>query len=493
MKNIFRYSIFLLIGSLLTFSSCTKDWEEKNVSPNDPSVVPFTNILAHTIRYTGDVFYDSWQGMNNYLSYSGLVTKIQYIDEARYQYRGGTVNTAWSNYYVLQNDLANMRVLAKEQEGPYLEAVAITYSVFLWQMATDQWGDIPYSAAIDLENDVLQPAYDSQQAIYTDLFAKLVEANNLFRSAPSAAYPSIGAGDFVYGADEAQWQKWCNSLRLRLAIRISKVDPATARTNIEQILGDPATYPIFTSNADNAQFAWPGVAPYKEPWAADNETRDDHGMAKTLIDDMLANADPRLPIYADTLADGTYAGAIEGGLNSEVSTAATSRIGKYFRKNTEGYTYFQKYPEVMFIIAEAALNGWNTGAWTAQSAYEAGITASMSELDIAAADITTYMEQTDIDWNGGIVANATQIAHEKWIALFKMGQEAWAEQRRVDYPLMGMSSGSLYKGHNRQPFRYPYPTDEANLNSANNSAAAVGVVDDFWGKQMWWDTRTGVN
>ncbi|HEC44636.1 MAG TPA: SusD/RagB family nutrient-binding outer membrane lipoprotein, partial [Bacteroides sp.] len=71
--------------------------------------------------------------------------------------------------------------------------------------------------------------------------------------------------------------------------------------------------------------------------------------------------------------------------------------------------------------------------------------------------------------------------------------EAWHESRRTDVPLMPAAPGSAFPGHNRPPFRYPYADDEKNLNSVNVEAAMNGVVDHFWGKQLWWDTRTGVN
>ncbi|MCD6113521.1 MAG: SusD/RagB family nutrient-binding outer membrane lipoprotein, partial [Bacteroidales bacterium] len=69
----------------------------------------------------------------------------------------------------------------------------------------------------------------------------------------------------------------------------------------------------------------------------------------------------------------------------------------------------------------------------------------------------------------------------------------WACTRRTDFPLMSAAPSSVYNGHNRPPFRYPYPTDEVNLNGNNIDSHMNGIVDHFWGQQMWWDTRTGVN
>jgi len=87
----------------------------------------------------------------------------------------------------------------------------------------------------------------------------------------------------------------------------------------------------------------------------------------------------------------------------------------------------------------------------------------------------------------------TKIYVQKWIAMFKEGQELWALQRRTNYPPMAPAPASNYKGHNVGPFRYPYPSTEFNLNGENADKAAAGIVDHFWGKQLFWDTRTGVH
>ncbi len=310
MKKIFNFTLVVLAIGLIT-TSCTKNWEDMNIDPNNPVDVPMTNILANSIVYTGDQFFDDWQGMNNFCSYTGQVTKIQYIDEARYQYRSNVVDNAWRDYYRIQMDLQKLREKAIAADNPYMEGAAITYSVFLWQMAVDQWGNIPYSEAITAESEEnWTPKYDKAVDIYDDLFKKLDEANNKFNiSGLPPSQTEIGDGDFIYGGNAANWQKWCNSLRLRLAIRISKVNPGKAKSEIETVLNDPGKYPIFTSNADEAKLKWDGNAPYKEPWQENSQTRDDHGMCNTLIDTLKGLDDPRLPVYAHPNPDRAYPGA----------------------------------------------------------------------------------------------------------------------------------------------------------------------------------------
>ncbi|MBI9035926.1 MAG: SusD/RagB family nutrient-binding outer membrane lipoprotein [Bacteroidales bacterium] len=487
MKRIY-FNIMLVFGALLLTVACTKDWEELNVNPNDPVDVPMTNLLANSIRYSGDQFFDDWQGMNNFLSYSGHITKIAYIDEARYNYRPGVVETAFADYYRIQQDLGKMMDMAKADGKYHSEAVALTFSVYLWQMAVDQWGDIPYSEALraEGEEEILTPAYDKAEDIYADLFVKIEAANTLFNKPVNEANPDeIGAGDFIYGGDITKWQKFANSIHLRLAIRTQNAAEA------QKVLNDATGHPVFESNDDEAKFKWQGTAPYKEPWAENHEGRDDHGMAKTMIDMLIALDDPRIDVYAIPNEAGEYVGAPEGAENGAFNVNDISRIGEKYRDDPAGFTYFLRYSEVEFIKAEAAVLGWGGDA---QASYEAGIAASFEETGKTEDDLAGYMATPAVDWADLSVYDASKKVYlQKWLALFKQGQELWAENRRTDFPVMNAAAGSMFPGHNRQPFRYPYPDNEFTLNGSSIAPAAAGIVDHFWGKQLFWDKRTGVN
>jgi len=456
-----------------------------NTDPNNPTDGPMTNLLANAIATTGLSFYDSWNQMNSSLSYAGHITKIAYIDEARYNFRPGTLEADFRNYYYIQQDLLKVIGKAQANENKYAEAAALTLSVYNWQQAVDKWGDIPYSEALTAETESnLTPAYDDAAAIYADLLTKLEYANTLFNS-PASALNVLGAGDFLYGNSPKKWQKFCNALHLRLAIRTQNV------AELNKVMAAPTTYPLFANNADEAKLHWPGVAPYKEPWASDNDTRDDHGMAKTFIDMMLALADPRLPVFAEKNTSGIYRGAPEGAPNGAFNVNDISRIGTMYRNNYAGYSYFLRFSEQEFIRAEAYLLAGNASA--AKTAYESGVAASFAETGMTAS-LATYLAKPQVAWdNNTVYNNKTKIWLQKWIALFKQGQELWAENRRTDFPVMPAAIGSVFSGHNRQPFREPYPNNEFTLNGSSIAPAAAGIVDYYWGKQLFWDKRTNVH
>jgi hypothetical protein len=87
-----------------------------------------------------------------------------------------------------------------------------------------------------------------------------------------------------------------------------------------------------------------------------------------------------------------------------------------------------------------------------------------------------------------------KIAYQKWLSLYQQGFEAWAEVRRTDIPVIGPAPGraATYNNHNRCPVRFPYSFLEQQLNKDNLAAVSGGISDFYWGQQMWWDKRTGI-
>jgi hypothetical protein len=497
MKKIKFLGIFFI--SLLILNSCTKGWEEMNVDPNNPTDAPAENVLINVERAIAVTFSDMWWTGNNTSSYANHIAKIQYIDENRYQERDGIIER-WGTLMGYQVDLNKIIAKAQSQDNKAMEGVALTIKAMLWQIMTDTWGAIPFTEGAQGEDGVLQPAYDSQETVYTGILAMLEEANTLLAEGGTIK------NDIWNANSVALWQKFANSLHMRVAIRISNVNPTGAKAELQKILvTSPATYPILASNADEITLNWYGTSPYWEPYYADQRSRDDHGMCKTFIDALLATNDPRIGEFAyPATSDGQFRGVVAGMTNAQQSATplnTVSRIGLRYRKSPTGATYFMRYAEVQFIKAEAYLRAdLLNDAAAAQTEYEAGVTASCEEHGVTPENITTYLSDTNVGW--GLTGswgytNIQKIYYQKWVSLFKQGHEAWAETRRTDIPLIGLAPGavpaSLLTAHNRPPFRWPYPTSEYTLNKTVVEANDDLIVDRFWGPQMWWDKRTGVN
>jgi Starch-binding associating with outer membrane len=202
---------------------------------------------------------------------------------------------------------------------------------------------------------------------------------------------------------------------------------------------------------------------------------------------LVSLSDPRLPVYAfPAVSDGQYRG-FQIGAKAQPQLTSISHIGKKYRKDPAGFSPWMRYAEVMFEVAEAAKKGFTTGT-TAEVAYNKAVTASMLENGVLQADIDTYLAGT-----GKFDNTLDQIYLQQWLAMFKQGMEGWSLYRRTGIPkTLYVAPGSAYTGHNNPPFRYPYPVNqELTYNKANAEPYINKVKDDFWGQQMWYDTRTG--
>ncbi|WP_321519935.1 SusD/RagB family nutrient-binding outer membrane lipoprotein [uncultured Bacteroides sp.] len=487
-----KYSLNISLSMVLLaflFSGCTSSFDEVNSDPDNSTDAPAANILTYCLQYATTNLFGQWCDMNEPSTYGGQLTKIQYIDEAKYVYRPSVVENKWFYLYRTMNNLRTVEAKAAAQNSPGMYGIAKVFEMQMMQITTDTWRDVPYTDALKISNGVLLPKYDSQETIYPGMLAELKSAADSLAKAGSGSVSSLTSGDAIYNGKIAKWQKYCNSLRLRLAMRISGVDASLAKATVEEILANPSKYPVITSNDDNAFYMWPGSKPYLEPWYSDEHSdgRDDHGLSDVMVNTLKSLSDPRLPVYAfPATSDGQYRGFTIGA-KSQPDLTIISRIGARFRENAAGFTPYFRACETYFDIAEASKLGWATGS-TAKAAYEKAVTLSLQENGVADAAIATYLA-------GPALYDGTnnQLYLQEWISLFKQGMEAWSLYRRTGVPTTNyVAPASTYTGHNVSPLRYPYPATETSLNGANSAASVAKVVDDFWGQKMWWDTRSGV-
>jgi len=480
----------LLLFSMIIATSCTSSFDEVNTDPDSPTTVAPTNELANVIYQSSSDFFDEWFDLNESCTFSGQICKLQYIDESRYEFRASTNNNEWYYLYRTQNTVVDLIKNAQAAGNTNLSNVGKIWKAQLAQITTDRWRDVPYSDMCKASTGTYSPKYDTQETIYPALLSLLKEAADSL--ALSSATGSLGTGDVLYSGDLTKWKKYCNSLRLRIAMRISGIDPTLAKSTVEEILKNPATYPIITSNDDNAFYKWTGVS---EPWAAYYLTRpDEYGVSDVMINTLSSLKDPRLPVYAlptkaDTLAT-TYRGYVIGD-TAEAVVSKYSHIGTRFMAHDglTGFTPYFRACETYFTISEANMLGWNTGSYgTQESAYDKAVTLSLTENSVSDADIATYLAG-----KGKYDGTSNQLYLQEWISLFKQGMEAWSLYRRTGVPTSNyIAPGSTYalaKTHKTPPLRYPYPQTELDLNTINVKSSNADVVDNYWGKPMWWDLR----
>ncbi len=482
-----------------------------NKNPNSPEDVPPGPLFTEASRLATA----RWFGGIDLRTYEWVVqqlAEVQYNDEDRYiRMHGADTEGSFNGAYAGEmKDLTQIIAKGQSTKEPGIYAPAIALRTLVFSFVTDSWGDIPYSQALkgDSVGSSLTPAYDKQQVIYTDFFAVLDKASKDLVGAANG----LNAADPIYGGDPASWQKFINSLRLRLAIRVVNADPALASAQITAARSAPGG--LILTNAENAYFPWPGDGVYNNPWADNLGARDDWRMSDRLVNIMNALNDPRLPIYAQPTQDDPtiYRGSPNGVLpvppNMPVRSS-TSRPGIIFYKGATTYgpvfggagaslpTAILTAAEVNFTLAEAAERG--LGGLTAGQAaayYNAGISASLNEWNdlaassgqsISAAAMTAYLADPNVVYMGG-VAGLKQTAQQKYIALFTDGATAWFEWRRTCVPttiVPGPDAELAYV-----PRRLEYPTTEATANGDALKAAIAAQGPDNLGTPLWWDKRT---
>ncbi len=444
-------------------AACNKDLTNINRNPNGPVDVPPPSILPSVIHAAVDNLFGTWVGLKNGIIWTQQVAEIQYRDEDKYILRPGSTGLQWSLYNGPLNDAQTIIDKGVTTKTPNWEAVGRIMKSWMFGILTDQFGDIPYSQALE-GSTAPTPKYDAQKDVYAGIFADLAKASSEI-DANGIGFAS--GGDLIYNGDMTGWKKFANSLMLRDAIHLSNVDPATAAKEAQAAVAGG----VFQSNADEAELMYLASDPNQNPIYRDHHVggRDDYGMAKTFIDSLTSWNDPRLPVFAQPNVDGNYQG-LQSGLNDGEGPPVKfiSRIGALWRETPNSPMVLESYAEVLFLQAEAAARGWISG--DPASLYTQAITASMQDYGIPDAQTAVYLAQPQVKYNPA--TGLQQIAYQKWIALFMNGPESWTEVRRTGVPHLVPGPHAI---ESTIPKRIPYPDEEAVLNTTSFNAAMTAA------------------
>jgi hypothetical protein len=397
-------------------------------------------------------------------------------------------------------------------DDPVALALAQLYRVAAMHRVTDAYGPIPYSKVGASENgDALTSAYDSQEDVYKNMLADLndvIQTLTENRYADASYYAKF---DNVYGGVIERWVKFANSLKLRLALRMAYAAPTLAKQAAEEAVGHPIG--VLAGNADNAFLSVP-----KNPWDLQVNDWNDARANADIVSYMNGYQDPRREKYftLSTFSGGGYVG-MRGGMVAAAKDPLLPCSKPVVTGTTEPMLWMNA-AEVAFLKAEGALRGWNMGGATAEDLYNEGITLSFQQHALAGAD--AYLNDNtrtpaayvyplgNTAYNFGPNSTITtkwdnaatdeqkleRIITQKWIAIFPLGNEAWAEFRRTGYPKLAPvvtnnSNGAVPTGSFIR--RLVFPNTEYQQNAAN-VAEAVRMLggSDTQGTKLWWDKKT---
>lgn len=521
MRTILKYSLAFTAAVILV-TGCTKKFEQLNTDPTAAGPNNFNpNFLLTTsqLRYTGseDFSYETWRAQLIHFS-----VMMQHFSHLAGYWVGDkyTLNNAYSAAYFerayaeqVKHVVDLVELTRDKAQYANLHQIGRIMRALVFHRITDIYGDVPYAeSGLGYYERIFTPKYDRQQDIYMNMLAELDDACS--KLDPAKDKPT---GDLMYQGDIAKWKRFGYSLMMRLGMRLTKIDAATAKTWVEKA----ATGGPMTSITDNAYIAHdesggrPTVnrisqvlnLPYEIPYIR---------WSKTFIDFLKNNNDPRLGVLAEipppgnentlgAAGDQTPANQLgmpngydlQGGA-TDISNAPgypgsyykySRPINRWYAKMS-GITMLMTYAEVELMLAEAKERGWNVSG-TAAGHYNNGVRAAMKSLAQwdAGAAIADGAIDAYLIANPYVPASGLQMINTQyWAATIFNDYETFSNWRRSGFPVLtpvnypgNVTGGTI-------PRRLVYPQSEASVNGVNYNAAIANLSGgDVLTSRVWWD------
>jgi hypothetical protein len=502
----------LLIAALAAvgLSGCKK-YLDQVANPNEPSVATPALALTGAEKVVADIpngiaYYEGgsytqygyWDG--TWATSSGYI-----IQPAITDYNITTSNfQVWTDLYLNISNLKNLETLATANAAPDYASIAQILEAYDWQQLVDNYNDCPYSQAFNTK--ILFPTFDKGAAIYAAEITALDNAMAAIQKNGSASAP--GGDDIIFGGNMQDWILFANTLKLRYIMRESNLSNfASLKTELNSTasLGylsatvDAEANPGYTLNdAYNGQESpfWHAYGTTQAGNPEDNLVRAN----KYAINLLHSYNDPRLFLYytpvtapagtteaGKTIVRGLYLGDPQTSADTNAEQSL-STVGPGLLKSPSMNAIIFSAWESLFLQAEAVNDGMLTPppGVTAESLYEAAITASFANLGLPASQALQYYSQPipNVNWAASSANLEQAIITQKYIALNGYGElEQYNELRRTGYPVgIPRSEDEAVLG-TVLPTRILYPQVEYDTNDAN--VAGEGTIDQFSSKIFW--------
>jgi hypothetical protein len=528
MKRVIIYGFILIAGSL---SSCS-DFEGLNTNPLGVSDLELSQdnsfigshfpAIQQSIYFnfnTGngaDYMYQTFQNLNADIWSGYMASPSNFrggVNNQTYALVPGWDDSCWSETYthLMPNSLKIKEKVDDTGRDTYFHFDAINTILRVLGMSRmcDQYGPIIYSR---YGESLLGGVYDSGPDVYKKFFEELDTAVKELEKALNGNVADFSKFDMAYGGDYTRWMKLANSLRLRLALRIVKYDPALARQQAEAAVKAPQG--VMKANSDNFTISGFG---YRNPIATisgRSEWNDIH-ISANIVSILGGYKDNRLPKYAlaSPQADGVIIGVRTGIPDlDQLETQYKAILANINIVSPDEPVILFTAAETCFLQAEAALRGWDAGGGTARSFYETGIKTSFEQWGASLGDYlesnnkpAPFIDALKEDFNSPPASEVTpcwddagtdeerleKICTQRWIAVFPEGMNAWAIVRRTGYPrlfpiLKNDSQGIIPTGLGVR--RLPY-TESEKRNNPEGYAQAVQLLGgpDNGATRIFWD------
>lgn len=474
-----KYILLFGLPVMLLATGCNKfkDFGDTNI---DPGVTgsPILGALMTNVQ----------AGIGGYAAQVGPGYYCQYFSETQYPSTSlyATPQANYSGEYAGSlNDLQSI-IQSPKATNNMVQLARVLKAYIFWTI-TDRWGDVPYTEALTGEPT---PTLDPQETIYKGIIAELADAVGKFDG-------SVLSGDVINNGNVEKWKKAANSMRILMALRLSKKYPDAAgyaATELKAALNNPNG--IISSNDDNLVVSYPGN--FKSNWWGLYDGRKDVGESATLTNLMAAFGDARQAAFGGATESQT-AGNWNQSSNIGVpygrerafidawagSNPTWARVLRGDLRKENGNVFVITAAEVFLARAEAADRGWTNE--NAANMLQAGVTASFQQWG-AGTPAASYFTQTDVAFTAptGTGANLKQIALQRYIATYPNGLQGWNEWRRTGFPVLTPAPDAL-NDSKQIVQRYTYGQNEYATNKAEVEAKAASMPGgDKQDSKVWW-------
>ena len=483
-----NYTKTLIFLIAITITSC-ESFDDLAVNPNKPTQVNPSLILT-------DLEFRAFEKVDlnaalavRYLTFNDNVSDFQYYGWQRFNFRE----------YDQLRQAQKMIEEAERIDAPNFVALSKFFRAYFFAELTFRYGDIPYTEALGGFENEFNPQYDAQEEVIIGILRDLREASQELDEVNGA----IG-GDIVYEGDITKWKKLINSFRLRVLMSLS-LKEGNAQLNIRnefaRIFDNPAQFPVFEDNGDNAQLVFQDVDGSRYPEFRNRSLPTAYFFSASFVNLLRDREDPRLFKIAQPDLKSRQAGnpgfetdfdsysGLDAGASLSDNVAAISNEGlgslvaeRYFDDPVNEPGIALSYAEVAFTLAEAAARGWINA--DPANYYENGIKASMEFYGIPEEEQEMYLQHPMVAYDQG--KGIEMIITQKYIAFFMNSElEPFFNQRRTGFPTFTVGVATLNGG--QIPKRWMYPERELDFNEQNVNQAIqrqFGGNDDINGK-MW--------
>lgn len=319
------FKLITVFAGVMAFGSCKKMFDINK----DPDRLPDSNAPLEQLLTSAQVNL-GFEGGSDMFRYTTLIMQQmsgmasspnQTFEYYRYNITGSDQNNVWSSMNATTlNDLE--LIIKQGGASPYYTGVAKLLKAYEYAQMVDIWGKIPYTEAQQLTGN-MQPHYDDDAAIYTNLFVLINGAITDLNATSSVLTPGSNSVIYTNGGNftnaKAQWIKFANTLKLRLYLHYSKKDPAFSNAQLTALINSGAAF--FASNADNFSMAFYDVANQRSPISAFEVSRPNYLFCDAqMLGMMNAKNDPRRPYYFTSFP---YQGIpLPATVNTSAATAA---------------------------------------------------------------------------------------------------------------------------------------------------------------------------